>query len=309
MLISIVVPVYNNQGSLRLTFEQIKEQFEKFVPNDEYEVIFVNDGSKDKSLAELKDIRSQYRQVKIISFTRNFGQNSAMSCGFRNAKGNCVINISADLQDPIDLMPKMIEKWKEGYKIVACTREGREESLSRTIPAALYYAVLKYAAPGFPRKGFDYYLIDRDVLTVINPFNNRNSFINYDILETGYEMTTIPYIRRDRPIGKSGYSVFLRIKHAYNNILNASYLPIRLMSFLGAIIAATGFTYAGTVAYGRLHNYFSIPGYAPTIILILITSGINMMMLGIIGEYLWRTFDLVKARPDYVIKEKIMDDA
>lgn len=305
MLISIVVPVYNNCGTLRKTFEQIDEQFRTHLPGDLFEVVFVNDGSKDESLTELMELRTQYPQAKVLAFTRNFGQNAAMAAGNRHAKGDCVIVINADLQDPVDLMPHMIKKWKEGFKIVLCAREERQESAYRKIPAAIYYFLLRLSVPIYPKKGTDYYLIDRAVVDIINPYSNRNSFMTFDILETGYDFYTFSYVRREREVGVSGYNFFKRLKHMYDNLINASYLPIRMMSVCGVVTASSGFIYAAMVAYSRIFNgTLNFPGYAPIVILILISSGMIMIMLGIIGEYLWRAFDYIKARPDYVIRER-----
>ena len=307
MLISIVVPVYNNQGTLRKTFEQIHEQFLTHIPGFSFEVIFINDGSKDQSFAELRVLQSEYAEVKVISFTRNFGQNAAMAAGNRHAKGDCVINISADLQDPIDLMPTMIARWREGVKIVTCVRKGREESIFRKIPSALFYFILRLSVPIYPKQGFDYFLIGREVLDIINPYNNRNSFMSFDILETGYSFASIPYVRRDRAVGHSGYTFLKRVKVAYDNLINASHLSIRLMSLCGALTASAGFVYAGTVAYSRFRGVITIPGYTPIVVLLLTSSGLIMVMLGIIGEYLWRALDYIKRRPDYVICEKFME--
>lgn len=307
MLISVVVPVYNNEGSLQATFDEIQREFRTNIPEHTFEVLFVNDGSKDGSLAELKKLKSKHPEAKVISFTRNFGQNSAMAAGNRHAKGSCVINVSADLQDPVELMSKMIGKWEEGFRIVACVREARQESILRSLPSNTLYRILRMSVPTYPEKGFDYYLIDRAVLDVINPFNNRNSFILFDILETGFQPHFIPYTRRGRKVGKSGYTFLKRLKASFDLLVNASYVPIRMMSLLGALTALTGFAYACSVAYARLTNQFAIPGYAPIVILILVLSGLNMLMIGMIGEYLWRAFDYIKARPDYVIQEKILD--
>ncbi len=216
-----------------------------------------------------------------------------------------MINISADLQDPIDLMTDMIERWEEGFKIVACVRIGRKESLLRSAPSNLLYRFLRFSVPDYPEQGFDYYLIDRVVLEVINQYRVRESFITFDILDTGYAFASIPYIRRERPVGKSGYNVLKRVRAAFDSVVNASFLPIRIMSLIGALSAFLGLIYACMMAYARLNNQIPIPGYALVVILILVTAGVNMLMLGVMGEYLWRALDSIKARPDYVIREKL----
>jgi polyisoprenyl-phosphate glycosyltransferase len=305
MLISIVVPVFNNQGTLRKTYDGIAEQFRLRLAHHAFEVIFVDDGSEDGSADELLAVRREHSEAKLLFFTKNFGQASAMAAGNRHANGNCVINISADLQDPIELMSEMIERWEAGFKIVACVRNGREEPLLRTVPSSLLYQFLRLSVPNYPKQGFDYYLIDRAVLEVVNQYRVKDSFITFDILNTGFAFATIPYIRRSRPVGRSGYNFIKRLRAAFDTIVNSSFLPIRIMSFVGATMAILGLIYACMVAYARLTNRIPIPGFALVVILILATSGINLVMLGIMGEYLWRALDSIKARPDYVIREKL----
>jgi glycosyltransferase involved in cell wall biosynthesis len=305
MLISIVVPVFNNQGTLRKTFDGIAEQFRSKLTRHTFEILFVDDGSKDGSADELLAIKREHNEAKLLFFTKNFGQASAMAAGNRHASGDCVINISADLQDPIDLMSEMVERWESGFKIVACVRSGREESLFRSVPSNFLYRFLRLSIPNYPKQGFDYYLIDRAVLDVVNRYRVKESFIAFDILDTGYVFASIPYIRQERTVGKSGYSFVSRLRAAFDSVVNATFLPIRIMSFIGALTAVLGLIYACLMAYARLTNKIPIPGYALVVILILLTSGVNMLMLGVMGEYLWRALDTIKARPDYVIREKV----
>lgn len=303
MLITVVVPVYNNYGTLRRTFDGIAAQF-KEIGRYSFEVIFVNDGSKDNSEFELQALRQEHAEVKLISFTRNFGQASAMAAGNRHAQGECVINISADLQDPVELMTQMVESWESGFKIVACIREGRDEPLYRKIPSNLLYRFLRLSVPHYPAQGFDYYLIDRQVLNVINNYRVKESFITFDILDTGFKFFSIPYTRREREIGRSGYNFLKRVRAAFDSVVNSSFLPIRIMSFIGGIASIAGICFALLFIYARITNHIQIPGLAMIVVLILTTSGFNMLMLGLMGEYLWRALDVVKSRPDYIIREK-----
>jgi len=305
-LISVSIPVYNNQGSLAITFDRLKKVFSEEIKQHELEVIFVNDGSKDRSWDELKKIKeSNPSYVRLIRFTKNFGQNPAIMAGLRHSRGDCVINISADLQDPIELIPKMIREWETGYKIVACVREGREDAWFRRVPSLILYSFIHLSVPHYPVKGFDYFLLGREVLSVVGGYKERHSFIVFNILETGYEPSYIPYTRQKRVHGRSGYTFFKLLKAAIDNIVNASYLPIRFMTLIGIFTALASFVYACSVSYSRLAHHITIPGYTPVVILILFFSGLNMLMLGLIGEYLWRTYDQTKARPEYFILEKI----
>ncbi len=305
MLISVVVPVFNNQGTLRKTFDGIVEHFRSKLARHTFEIIFVDDGSKDGSADELLSLRREHAEAKLLFFTRNFGQASAMAAGNRHASGDCVINISADLQDPIELMSEMINRWEAGFKIVACVRGGREEPLLRKMSSNLFYWFLRLSIPNYPGQGYDYYLVDRAVLDVINQYRAKEAFITFDILETGYSFTSISYIRRGRTVGKSGYNVLRRLRAAINCMVITSFLPIRVMSLVGMTVAVLGLLYACLVAYARLTDQIPIPGYALLVILILVTSGVNMLMIGVMGEYLWRALDTIKARPDYLIREKL----
>ena len=206
MKISFSIAVYRNEGSIRKTYEKIKKIFATTLKNYQYEFVFVDDGSGDNSLKEILDIKEHDSKVKVIAFTRNFGQMAAMLAGLKEASGDAVINISADMQDPISLIPQMAEKWKEGSEIVVCYRINRQDNFAAKLFSRCAYSLLRLSIPQIPVGGFDYVLMDRAVLDVFNSIDVRNRFFQGDLLWAGFRTSFIPYVRLKRLIGKSQYS-------------------------------------------------------------------------------------------------------
>jgi polyisoprenyl-phosphate glycosyltransferase len=302
--ISFVIPVFRNEQSIDILFNKIKSLFDDVLAIYDYEFVFVDDGSDDNSLAELLKLKSVFSKIKIISFSRNFGQTAALNAGFRDARGDIVISLSADLQEPIDLIPQMIQNWEMGNEIVICYRVNRNDGFIRNSTSKFFYKLIKLSNPLMPTGGFDFLLLGQKALPEFNRLNQKNKFFQGDVLWLGFSVKFIPYERLERIHGKSQWSLSKRIKYFIDGILNTAYWPIRLMSFLGFLFAFGGFIYALIVAYARFVNETPFKGYAPIVILLLIIGGLIMMMLGIMGEYLWRIYDETKQRPPYIIKEK-----
>lgn len=304
MKISIVVAVYHNEGAIALTHEKISGVFARDLVKHDYELIFVDDGSKDGSLREILGLREQDARVKVITFTRNFGQMAAMLAGFREATGDAVINISADLQDPVELIPQMVEKWEGGSEIVVCHRADRADSILARLFSRLAYGVLRLSVPQIPRGGFDVVLMDRTVMDVFNAIDVRHRFFQGDLLWTGYRTSFIPYVRQKRTIGRSQYSFAKKLKNFLDALLDASYLPIRFISLMGLVTAGLGLLYSATIIYAWLRGETPFSGWAPIMIAILVVGGLIMVMLGVIGEYVWRINEEVRKRPNYVVRDK-----
>ena len=301
--ISIVIPVYRNERAVTLTYEQIRAVLASDLPRYTYEIVFVDDGSDDGSLNELMAIRASDANVRIVSFTRNFGQMAAILAGFREATGDLLIQLSADLQDPVSLVPQMVAEYERGSEVVACHREHRQDGMSRRVASRLLYRILRLSFPEIPSGGFDYILLDRKVVDAFNAVDVRNRFFQGDILWFGYKTTFIPYTRVKREIGRSQYTFAKRMKNSLDAILDSSYLPIRFISLVGVLTAFAGFLYAVDILYGRLRHDIPFTGWAPIMILILVIGGLLMLMLGIIGEYVWRIYDEVRRKPNYVVRQ------
>lgn len=307
---SIIIPIYYNESNIEPTFEQIYNEVILKNKDKKYEIVFIDDGSRDYSILKLIALKEKYPElVKIIKLTRNYGQQAATIAGYNYCKGTCAVNIDADLQDPPELINLMFQAFnEEGYDIVIGTREKRKESYYRRITSRLAYSIIrKFTGVELPDNGFNCSLLSRKVLDIILPNLEANPFFQGDILATGYNVKHIPYTRHKREIGKSRLVFGKKIKNVLDNILAFSYLPIRIMSVTGIIISFLGFIYASMITYGRLFGGdYPFKGWAPIMVLILFLSGFQMIMLGVIGEYLWRTLDQVRNKPRYLI-EKIYD--
>ncbi len=306
MKVSFVIAVYHNEGAISKTHDKIQSVFARDLPQHEYEIVFVDDGSKDGSLKEILNLREQDSRVKVITFTRNFGQMAAMLAGFREATGDAIINISADLQDPVELIPQMVEKWQEGAETVICYRTDRTDSLAAKLFSRLAYGVLRMSLPQIPTGGFDFVLMDRRVMDEFNAIDVRHRFFQGDLLWTGYRTSFIPYVRLQRTIGKSQYNFSKKLKNFLDAVLDASYLPIRFISLIGVITSAIGVLYSATIVFSWLRGEIPFQGWAPLMIVILLVGGMIMVMLGVIGEYVWRINEEVRKRPNYVVREKFL---
>jgi dolichol-phosphate mannosyltransferase len=306
MKISFVVPVYHNEGAISKTHEKIKSVFAKNLLHCEYEIVFVDDGSKDGSLNEILSLREGDPRVKAITFTRNFGQMAAMLAGFKEATGDAIINISADLQDPVELIPQMVKKWEEGSETVICYRTDRADTWSAKLFSWLAYGVLRMALPQIPPGGFDFVLMDRKVMDEFNAIDVRHRFFQGDLLWTGYRTSFIPYVRLQRTIGKSQYNFAKKLKNFLDALLDASYLPIRFISLMGVVVSALGVLYSATIIFSWLRGETPFQGWAPLMIAILLVGGMIMLMLGVIGEYIWRINEEVRKRPNYVVRGKFL---
>jgi len=306
---SIIIPVYCNEGSLKDLYQTIQTDVVQQNIDKSHELIFIDDGSDDRSfdiLLELKENDPEH--VKLIKFTRNFGQVSAVLAGYQHARGDCIVNISADLQDPPRLISKMLSAYfDEQYDIVICYRQSRDESFFRKFTSGLFYQTMKKLSfPDMPSGGFDYFLMSRRVRDQILSNKETNPFIQGKILWTGFNKKWIPYERARRKSGTSKWTFSKKIKYLIDGVLGYSYLPLRLMSLVGMCISILGFIYALVILFSKIFGGIPIAGWAPLMIIILILSGIQMLMLGIIGEYLWRALDQVRNRPPFII-EKICD--
>lgn len=304
MKLSIVVAVYHNEGAISKTHERIQAVFSEDLPHHDYELIFVDDGSKDGSLREILELRKKDPRVKAITFTRNFGQVAAILAGFKEATGDAVINISADLQDPAELIPQMVEKWEGGSEIVVCYRTDRSDSLFARLSSRMAYGVLRLTLPQIPPGGFDVVLMNRTAIDAFNAIDVRHRFFQGDLLWAGYRTSFIPYVRQQRTIGRSQYSFGKKLKVFLDAVLDVSYLPIRFISLVGLITAGLGFLYSVVIVYSWLRGETPFSGWAPLMIAILLVGGLIMVMLGVIGEYVWRINEEVRKKPNYVVRDK-----
>jgi polyisoprenyl-phosphate glycosyltransferase len=304
--VSFAIPVYRNQGSLRLTYEKIDALFKSKLSALEYEIVFVDDGSDDNSLKELLEIHENDRRVKIVSFSRNFGQLAALNAGLNLVTGDCSVVMSADLQDPVELVEGMVSEWEKGSEIVIGHRIDREDDVFSKFASRVFYSIMRVFLPKLPSGGFDFCLLDRKCVDEMNKIREKNKFFQGDIVSLGFNVKFIPYKRLKRTIGRSQWTLAKKVKFFLDSIISTSYVPLRFMSFLGFLTSLMGVLYGAAIVYSRMVNQTPFTGWAPIMILLLVIGGVIMLMLGIIGEYIWRIYDEVKKRPTYIIKDKIL---
>ncbi len=302
-MISLVIPVYQNEKSLAETAKKAGAVFHQCQYN--YQIVFVNDGSTDRSLEVLRAEQAKDPEhIVIINFTRNFGQRMAIIAGLEYAKGDAVSVVSADLQDPIELLSEMISAWENGYKIVMATRLERKDGFINDLFSTLFHTFIrKFLFADYPKGGSDYWLLDRVVIDEYNQIKLKNGSCQISFLRLGYSSKMIEYTRKERTHGKSQYNFWKRVYNAYGSILPNSYMPIRLITGTGLFASISGFIYAFYVLFARIiySSKVAVEGWTTIIIMISIFSGLILMSLGIIGEYIWRIYDEIKTTPRYVI--------
>lgn len=306
MDISVIIPVYLNEGSISGTFEALKNEVFSSFPDLKFETIFIDDGSKDNSLEEIMKVKASNGGVRVIKFTRNFGQVAAIYAGYELAEGDGVINIAADLQEPIELIKEMIACYNDqDAPIILGQRIDRDESRYRKVTSRFFYRMMrKLSFANMPDGGFDVALISREVKEKILALNESNPFWQGQILWTGFPVKFIPYTRQKRKIGKSGWTFSKKIKYLLDGVLNYSYTPLRFFSLIGIISFLLGVLYSIIILIQYLMGGSPFTGWAPLMIIVLLFSGLQLLVLGLIGEYLWRTLEQTKGRPKYIIKKE-----
>lgn len=306
--VSIIIPVYFNEESIVKTINTIKKSVIEINNDLIFEIICIDDGSLDSSFNVLENLYFENNGlIKIIKLSRNFGQLNAMLAGYKKSQGKCVINISADMQDPPELMNDMINYFFN-YKIqiVIATRLNREESFFRKKTSNFFYGLIKKLSfPNMPLGGFDYALLGRKVVDIINESKEANLFWQGQILWTGFSVKFIPYVRKAREFGTSKWSFGKKITFFIDGVMSYSFLPLRLMSVLGLISFFIGILYAVIIIGAYFWGNVPFKGWAPIMIVLLVMFGIVFLMLGVIGEYLWRVLDQTRNRPNFLIEKEL----
>ena len=307
-LFSIVAPVYHNASSLADLLREMQAVADKN-SDDDFEFIFVDDGSADHSFTVLDTLAQSEPRMRVIKLSRNFGSNPAVMAGLAQAKGDAVTAIAADLQDPPALIHDMIQLWRQGRKVVIAARRTREDPfLSALLADGFYKLFRRYALKTMPKRGFDFFLIDRQVCALINDIQENNAYLMGLILWLGFDPYVLHYDRRarEKKYGRSMWSLAKKFKYFVDSFVAFSYFPIRLASGLGILFSLLGLVYAIWVAFARLALGIEAEGWASLMIVVLIAAGVQMLILGIIGEYLWRSLDEIRRRPRFII-EKIIE--
>ena len=303
--VSVQFPCYNEQESLHELFQRCVDVANN-MPNYDFNFLFVDDNSTDSTPIIINDFCLKDNRFGGIRLARNCGAHAACSAGLMYVKGDCVIAMSADLQDPPEIIPKLIEKWEEGNDVVwAERRDFKRKSFFSQISGRLYWFIMKkFVFSETHKEGADFFLIDKKVAEVINNISEKNrsvlSLINY----VGFKHTSIPYEKEERKHGNSKWKISHKIKFTLDSIIGNSHMPIRIISLSGIILFVCSLVYAFKVFYNFFYGE-PIEGWSSVILLILIIGSFTFVMMGVIGEYIWRILDEVRDRPYFVIEKEI----
>lgn len=304
-IISVVVPVYNEEAVINESYSRLKVVLEGL--NEPYELIFVNDGSRDATTAMIRGICNDDSTVRLIDFARNFGHQTAITAGMDYSTGDAIIVIDADLQDPPEVIPEMIAKWREGFDVVYGQRAQRKgETLFKRFTSAAFYRVLnKLTDVEIPVDTGDFRLIDRKVCDALKQVKERNRYIRGIISWLGFRQTGVEFVREKRFAGETKYPLKKMLRFAFDAITSFSYKPLKLATYAGVTVSLTGFGYMMVVLYQKLFTTSTVTGWASMMAVNLFFNGVVLLMLGIIGEYIGRIYDEAKGRPLYVIREEL----
>jgi len=304
-LISIVIPVYNEEKNIKPLLQTLLPIIKLY----QYEVIFVDDGSSDKTVENIKKETAKSQNIKLISFQRNFGHQMALTAGYEHTSGDCVITLDADLQDPPDIIPQLIEKWQKGAKIVYAKREKRDVDDSfKKITAGLFYKYINFFSDTpIPKEVGDFRLLDKDVVKFLNGLPEQSRFLRGLTAWGGFPAEYVKFSREKRRAGQTHYTLSKMLNFALEGITSFSIKPLRLATYLGFITSA--FSILVILFKSIQHFIFNqgdwLPGWASLFFSIVFLGGVQLITIGIIGEYVGKIYQEVQNRPKYLIKEKI----
>lgn len=298
--ISIVVPVYWNSDTLMALYEDMKEKI--LGKLGDYEIVFVDDGSGDNSWEIMNQIKDLDSNVKLVKLSRNFGEHAAILAGLHYCTGDCAVTKQADLQEDSELILEMYDKWKEGNKVVMAIREDRDDPVIKKFFANMYYALVrKFIMKNMPEGGCDCYLIDRQVIEVIEMLDEKNSSLTLQVMWVGFKRADVYFHRKAREEGESRWTLGKKIKLVVDSMMSFSYAPIRIMSSMGSLFFLASIIWAIVIIVQTLIHGADVAGWASLMAMILCSSGLIMLMLGMLGEYIWRALDEARKRPPFLV--------
>jgi glycosyltransferase involved in cell wall biosynthesis len=300
--VSVVTPAYNEAQNLPVLFERLSTVMKSM--ELDWEWIVVDDHSSDDTFSVLSELSQKHLQVRGFRLARNFGSHSAIACGMHLAKGHCAILMAADLQDPPETLPDLIREWQSGNQVIWAVRIRREGEKASTLGfSRLYYWIMRHVVGmnEMPPTGADFCLMDRRVVNALCQFSETNASLFALITWMGFRQKAIPYVKKARLHGRSGWSLEKKLKLVVDSVTSFTYVPIRLMSYLGFLVAVIGFFYAALVVFNAIHGH-PPQGWTSLMVVVLAIGGIQMLMMGVLGEYLWRTLDESRHRPKYLIE-------
>lgn len=303
---TVIIPMYNEEAVIKETYHRLKKVMDQ--AGESYELLFVNDGSKDQSASIISELSAADKNIRLVDFSRNFGHQIAVTAGMDFAQGQAIVIIDADLQDPPEVIPKMLEKWREGYDVVYGKRLKRQgETIFKKITAYAFYRILAALTnDNIPKDTGDFRLIDRKVCDAMKSLQEKNRFLRGMVNWVGFRQTAVEYVRDERWAGETKYPLKKMLKFAADGIISFTYKPLKLATYLGFLLSISGFIYLGIVLYQKIFtNSVALSGWASIIAVNLVFNGITLIILGIIGEYIGRIYEEVKGRPLYIVREKL----
>ena len=305
-LLSVVVPVYGNAGSLEELHARVSAAAGR-VEGLELELVFVDDGSPDASWDVISRLAARDPRVRALGLSRNFGSNAALLAGLQHTTGDAVVTLAADLQDPPEILPDLVAAWQAGAKVVLAARRRRDDPFFTRLFGSAFNRLFRLLVfPQFPKEGFDFVLLDREVKDAIAAMPEKNSYLFGQVMWVGFPRATVLYDRAAREHGRSAWTFWRKVKYFIDAFTAFSYLPVRAASVLGFAMAALGFAYAAVVLGLRLSGSIVEPrGFAALMVVVLVSGGVQLVVAGLIGEYLWRTLEEVRPRPPFVVARRL----
>ena len=304
--LSVVVAAFNEQGNLPVLRQRLLDlDWDSMAIEPEF--IFVDDHSRDQTPSILASFAASDPRFKVLRFSKNFGSHRAFTAGLEHAKGDAAVILAADLQDPPETIPLLLEKWRAGAKVVWAIREERlgVSLVTRLSSRAYYWLMRRFTEVQPPRRGADFLLVDRQVVDALKAAPEKHTSLLALIQWLGFDQDDITYTKEARLSGRSKWTLRKKLKLALDSFVSFSYAPIRLMSFFGMLFALTGFGYTSAIVFRAIVYGIPVQGWASLMCALLIVSGVQLIMLGILGEYMWRTFDEARGRPRYIIEKRI----
>jgi glycosyltransferase involved in cell wall biosynthesis len=306
-LLSVVVPVKNEEGGILAFVERVSPILDGIAADSGWEILFVDDGSTDATLAAIVAAHQRDPRVRALSLSRNFGKEAALSAGLDHARGNAVIPMDVDMQDPPEVLPDMVAKWREGHEMVFGVRRCRDrDGWAKRVTAGLYYRAHNMVSQDkIPENAGDFRLMDRKVVDVIRAMPERNRFMKGLFAWAGFKQASVEYDRVERETGTTKFNYWKLWTLALDGITSASTVPLRIWSYVGALVALFALAYATFLAVSTMIFGNPVPGYASIMVSVLFLGGVQLISLGVLGEYVGRILTETKQRPLYVVRDTV----
>jgi dolichol-phosphate mannosyltransferase len=305
-LITLVVPVFNERDNLRPFYDAVTSVMQSLADYD-WEFVFVDDGSRDGSFDVLKELRERDARVMALRFSRNFGSHIAIAAGIDHCQGEAAVILAADLQDPPEIIREFIDRWRRGFDVVWGARTGRDDGALRSWGMSIFYALVRrFAIPSYPKGGTgSFCLISQPVIDAFRQCTERNRLTFGLVAWSGFRETEVPYHRPRRLVGSSSWTVGRMLKAAVDTFVSFSFLPIRAISLLGLVVSFSSFVFGFYVLINKVFFGTRVLGWTSVMLAVLVLGGVQLVMIGVLGEYLWRILDEARGRPLYIVERRL----